>query len=87
MVKIVDNLLDKLDQFKRKVMTDTEAVNENPEESSSDSVVNDKTVDSKESDSEAAGVKAERKPQGKSKNKGCLNLKRNGSEVTKEEKQ
>jgi ribonuclease E len=61
MVKIVDNLLDKLDQFKRKVMTDTEAVDENPEESSNDSEVKEETVDSKGSAGAVADMKAERK--------------------------
>jgi ribonuclease E len=65
MSKIVDNLLDKLDQFKRKVMTDTEVVDDNPEESSNDIEVNEETVDSKESDSVVAGVKAERKSPGR----------------------
>jgi ribonuclease E len=65
MSKIVDNLLDKLDQFKRKIMTDTEVVDDNPEESSNDIEVNEKKVDSKESDSVVAGVKAERKSPGR----------------------
>ncbi len=65
MSKIVDNLLDKLDQFKRKVMTDTEVVDDNPEESSNGIEVNEETVDSKESDSVVAGVKAERKSPGR----------------------
>ena len=65
MSKIVNNLLDKLDQFKRKVMTDTEVVDDNPEESSNDIEVNEETVDSKESDSVVAGVKAERKSPGR----------------------
>ena len=64
MSKIVDNLLDKLDQFKRKIMTDTEVVDDNPEESSNDIEVNEEKVDSKESDSVVAGVKAERKSPG-----------------------
>ena len=65
MSKIVHNLLDKLDQFKRKVMTDTEVVDDNPEESSNDIEVNEETVDSNESDSVVAGVKAERKSPGR----------------------
>ena len=65
MSKIVHNLLDKLDQFKRKIMTDTEVVDDNPEESSNDIEVNEETVDSKESDSVVAGVKAERKSPGR----------------------
>jgi len=65
MSKIVDNLLDKLDQFKRKIMTDTEVVDDNPEESSNDIEVNEEKVDSKESDSVVAGVKAERKSPGR----------------------
>ena len=40
MSKIVDNLLGKLDQLKRKVMTDTEVMDGHPEESSNGSEVN-----------------------------------------------
>jgi ribonuclease E len=62
MSKIVDNLLDKLDQFKRKVMTDNEeVVDENPEESSKSSEVNEEMVDSEVKKSAPASVKDERK--------------------------
>ncbi|MFC1826482.1 Rne/Rng family ribonuclease [Thermodesulfobacteriota bacterium] len=69
MSKIVDNLLDKLDQFKRKVMTDTEVMDENPEESSNSKEVNEETVDSKASDSVVASAKDERKTPGRTRRK------------------
>jgi len=65
MSKIVDNLLDKLDQFKRKIMTDTEVMDEKPEESSNSSEVKEEKVDSKASDSAVASEKNERKPPGR----------------------
>ena len=65
MSKIVDNLLDKLDQFKRKIMTDTEVMDEKPEESSNSSEVKGEKVDSKASDSAVASEKKERKPPGR----------------------
>ena len=65
MSKIVDNLLDKLDQFKRKIMTDTEVMDEKPEESSNSSEVKEEKVDLKSSDSAVASEKNERKPPGR----------------------
>ena len=71
MSKIVDNLLDKLDQLKRKVMTDIEVVDDNPEESSNDTEVVEEIADSKESASSKAPVKVkdERKSPGRPKRK------------------
>ena len=60
MSKIVDNLLDKLDQLKRKVMTDTEVKDDHSEGPSNDSEVIGEKVDSG-SDSGVTDVKVERK--------------------------
>ncbi len=71
MGKIVNNLLDKLDQFKRKVMTDTEVevMDDNPEESTNSSEISPETDDSKANNTEAASVKDERKSPGRPRKK------------------
>jgi ribonuclease E len=69
MSKIVDNLLDKLDQFKRKVMTDTEEMDDNPVESSNSSEVNKEVADSKGDNTVVANVKDERKSPGRPRRK------------------
>ena len=68
MSKIVDNLLDKLDQLKRKVMTDTEVKDDHPEGSSNHSEVIEEKVDSGR-DSGVTDVKAERKAPGRPRRK------------------
>ena len=68
MSKIVDNLLDKLDQLKRKVMTDTEVKDDHPEGSSIGSEATGEKVDSG-SDSGVTDVKAERKAPGRPRRK------------------
>jgi ribonuclease E len=50
MSKIVDDLLGRLDQLKRKVMTDTEVIENAPEESSSDDELIEEVADSRGSD-------------------------------------
>jgi len=69
MSKIVDNLLDKLDQFKRKVMTDTEVRDDQPQEPANGSEVIGKTVDSKGSKGATAEEKAARKVPGRPRRK------------------
>jgi ribonuclease E len=71
MSKIVNNLLDKLDQFKRKVMTDTEVevMDDNPEESSNSSGTNEEMVESKVNNTGAGSVKDERKSPGRPRRK------------------
>jgi len=69
MSKIVDNLLGKLDQLKRKVMTDTEVMDDHPEESSNDSEVIGAKVDSDGSNGKVADVKAARKAPGRPRRK------------------
>ena len=69
MSKIVDNLLDKLDQLKRKVMTDTEVMDDNPEESSNGSEVKEEVADTKVEAAKAASVKAKRKSPGRPRRK------------------
>ena len=68
MSKIVDNLLDKLDQLKRKVMTDTEVKDDHPEGSSNHSEVIEEKVDSGR-DSGVTDVKVERKAPGRPRRK------------------
>jgi len=69
MSKILNNLLDKLDQFKRKDMIDTEVevMDDNPEESTNSSKTNEEMVDSKADDTAAASVKDKRKSPGRPK--------------------
>jgi len=62
MSKLVDNLLGKLDQLKRKVMTDTETNGDTPENSSDKTVNMEKTGDSKHDSAAAAPKKHGRKP-------------------------
>jgi ribonuclease E len=69
MGKLVDNLLDKLDQFKRKVMTDKESIDDKPEESSDANEGTEEMIDSKGSGSGSAEEKAERKPQSRPRRK------------------
>jgi ribonuclease E len=69
MSKIVNNLLDKLDQFKRKVMTDTEVIDDQPQETSNSSDVIGEKVDSKRSGGTAAEEKAARKSPGRPRRK------------------
>jgi ribonuclease E len=75
MSKLVDNLLGKLGQLKRKVMTDTETNNDKPIESTNESEVKEEAVDSKDDTSAVAPRKYERK-QGRSR-------RRNTKEKTK----
>ncbi len=69
MGKLVDNLLDKLDQFKRKVMTDKEPIDDKSEESSDANEGTEEMIDSKGSGSGSAEEKAERKPQSRPRRK------------------
>lgn len=69
MGKLVDNLLDKLDQFKRKVMTDKEPIDDKSEESSDANEGTEEMIDSKGSGSGSAEKKAERKPQSRPRRK------------------
>jgi len=69
MGKLVDNLLDKLDQFKRKVMTDKESIDDKSEESSDANEGTEEMIDSKGSGSGSAEEKAERKPQSRPRRK------------------
>jgi ribonuclease E len=62
MSKLVDNLLGKLDQFKRKVMTDTETNGDKPEESSGNSEISAEMHDSKGNSDVVAAKKKVRKP-------------------------
>ena len=80
MSKIVENLLEKFDQFKRKIMTDTETTNNTQEEPAAKGE-KPQPADSKINEGEAAGEKAERKapgrqrrrkPRQKSKEKGSV---------------
>ena len=64
MSKLVDNLLDKFGQFKRKIMSDTETTNNTPEEAA-DSGGTPQPADSKINEGEAAAEKAERKSPGR----------------------
>jgi ribonuclease E len=61
MSKLVDNLLGKLGQLKRKVMTDTETNNDEPLETTNESEVKDEVVGSKDDTSAVAPRKYERK--------------------------
>jgi ribonuclease E len=70
MSKIVDNLLGKFDQFRRKVMTETETTNDIPEEESAGKTeIKAKEVDSAETKSEPGVEKNERKSPGRPKRK------------------
>jgi ribonuclease E len=69
MGKLVDNLLDKLDQFKRKVMTDKEPIDDKSEESSDANEGTEEMIDSKGSGSGSAEEKAEHKPQSRPRRK------------------
>jgi ribonuclease E len=62
MSKIVDNLLGKLDQLKRKVMTDTETNGDKPIESANNAETKEEIVDSQGDIPAAAAMKNERKP-------------------------
>ncbi len=62
MSKLVDNLLGKLDQLKRKVMTDTETNDDKPEESSNNVEIKEEVEDSKGNSAAAAPKKNVRKP-------------------------
>jgi ribonuclease E len=68
MSKIVDNLLDKLDQLKRKVMTDTEVKDDHQEESANGSEVIEENVDPGSNSAASAG-KSERKASGRPRRK------------------
>ena len=66
MAKIVDDLLDKFDQLKRKVMTDNEeVVDESKKESSMKTEEKVEVTASEVKESEPAGVKEKRKPPGR----------------------
>ena len=68
MAKIVDDLLDKFDQLKRKVMTDNkEVVDESQKESSMKTEEKVEVTASEVKESEPAGVKEKRKPPGRPK--------------------
>ncbi len=69
MGKLVDNLLDKLDQFKRKVMIDKEPIDDKSEESSGADEGTEEMIDSKLSGSGSAAAKTERKPQSRPRRK------------------
>jgi len=62
MSKLVDNLLDKLDQLKRKVMTDTETNGDKPLEVSGSPEAGEEAAEPKDDTEAAAAVKGERKP-------------------------
>jgi len=69
MSKIVDNLLDKFDQFRRKVMTDTETTNDIQEESAGSGEIQEEAADSKAMNSESAVEQNERKKPGRPRRK------------------
>ena len=88
MGKLVDNLLDKLDQFKRKVMTDKEPIDDKSEESSDANEGTEEMIDSKGSGSGSAEEKAERKPQSRPRRKRPKSKpKAAGAPAAKDEKQ
>jgi len=62
MSKLVDNLLGKLDQLKRKVMTDTETNGDKPIEPTSNSEIREVTDDPKDDSAVVAAKKNVRKP-------------------------
>ncbi len=62
MSKLVDNLLGKLDQLKRKVMTDTEKNGDKPTDSSENSETKEEIVDSKAKGAAVMAKKNVRKP-------------------------
>ena len=69
MSKFVDNLLDKFDQFKRKVMTDMESNDDQQEESSSSGAGTIEKVDYKTGENLSKGTKSESKPQSRARKK------------------
>ncbi|MDX2435327.1 MAG: Rne/Rng family ribonuclease [Desulfobacterales bacterium] len=88
MGKLVDNLLDKLDQFKRKVMTDKEPIDDKSEESSGADEGTKEMIDSKGSDSGSAAAKTKRKPQSRPRRKRPKSKpKAAGAPAAKDEKQ
>jgi ribonuclease E len=69
MSKLVDNLLDKFDQFKRKVMIETESRDDQPEESSGAGVKPTEKTDTAGSDNPSEAANSERKPQARPRKK------------------
>jgi len=88
MSKIVDNLLDKFDQLKRKVMTDMESRDDQQEESSDSGPGPAEKTDSVGDDNPSVGAKSERKAQsGVRKKRPRTKMKATGAPAAKDETQ
>ena len=95
MSKIVDNLLDKFDQFRRKVMSDTETTNDIQKESAGSGEIQGESADLKFMNSEPVVEQNEqktptrprrRKPRTKSKSKSDLTQKKSAGQPSQQQK-